>query len=354
MLRRSRLVFQGGGGGGDLYTGGLPNLTAALNARGNAEDRGKWTDPDPKRQRGIPRRSRQAMSSIKTLHESSALIVMGRNRCNNFNSNQYLLVSKDTNEGIFVDFADDWADDWVGFVTEAGIDVRFVFLTHLHIDNIIGLAPFHRMMPHVRIAWNLADRYWLEKFPAACRRYCREDMVHADLPMTTLSLGPIPRNAAFLHGEEDRQREGKSSCGGASPSSYRSTPNLNLFLSGSTTRSSSFIEFGSLSLFYIASPGHSMGHMMLHIPQEKLLFSGDLIGYDWIGRTDLPMALGSLMGQSLRMLEGFPDHTVLMPGHGRLTTMGRERKCNKGLQRLYELIAAGKPIPSVGFGDGTL
>jgi glyoxylase-like metal-dependent hydrolase (beta-lactamase superfamily II) len=311
MLRRCRVLRVSN----DVFSGGLPNLTAATNAVGALSDSSKWTSLDPSKQRGVARRVRASMGSIIAIHESSALIVFGRNRCNNFNSNQYLLVSKSTNEGVFIDMADDWPDDWVGFVNESRISVRLVFLTHLHVDNIIGLAPFHRMMPSVPVAWNLAEKYWLEKFPAACRRYGRGDMAGAALPMHRLSADP----------------------------------GSNLLLTSMTTRSTSFIEFGSLGLFYMHTPGHSMGHMMLHVPQEKLLFSGDVIGFDFIGRVDLPMALGSMLGQTLRALEELPDNTVLLPGHGRLTTLARERKCNLGLQRVYELMAAGRSIPSVGF-----
>lgn len=310
----------------DIYTGGLPNLTTATNAIGTAEDTGKWTSQDTTKHRGIPRRDRALMNAIRPIHETSSCIILGRNRCNNFNSNQYCLVSKQTNEGLFIDMADDWVDDWVGVVNESGIKVRMVFMTHLHIDNMIGLAPFHKMMPHVPVAWNLAEKYWLEKFPQACRRYGRDDMIHGVLPMNKIGGGGGGLQEAGLG-------------------------NHNILLSSMTTRSTSFIEFGDLALFYIFSPGHSIGHMMLHIPQEKLLFSGDLIGFDEIGRIDIPMGLGSMLGQSLRALEELPDNTVVLPGHGKLTTLARERRCNKGLQRLYELMAAGKPIPSVGFNN---
>lgn len=314
----------------NIYTGGLPNLTTATNSIGAAEDTGKWTSQDPTKQRGIPRRDRTLMTSIRPIHETPSCLVIGRNRCNNFNCNQFLLVSKSTNEGIFIDMCDDWADDWVGFVNESGINVRMVFMTHLHVDNMIGLGPFHKMMPDVPVAWNLAEKYWLEKFPDACRRYKRDDMVNATLPMHRMVTTKRAANTEFV------QENGGMGT-------------HNIFLTSMTTRSTSFIEFGDLALFYIYSPGHSMGHTMLHVPQEKLLFSGDLIGFDTIGRIDIPMGVGSMLGQSLRSLEELPDNTVILPGHGKMTTLARERKCNKGLQRLYELMAAGKNIPSVGF-----
>jgi glyoxylase-like metal-dependent hydrolase (beta-lactamase superfamily II) len=122
-------------------------------------------------------------------------------------------------------------------------------------------------------------------------------------------------------------------------------------LTSNTTRSTSFLQLGRTMLFYIHAPGHSMGHTMLHIPEEKLLFTGDLICYDSVGRVDLPMALGSLQAQSLRRLEELPDNTVVLPGHGRMSTLARERRCNTGLQRVYELMAAGRPVPSVGLNN---
>ena len=97
-----------------------------------------------------------------------------------------------------------------------------------------------------------------------------------------------------------------------------------------------------------------MGHTMLHIPQEKLLFSGDLLFHNAVGRVDLPWANGEQLAQSLRMLEDFPDNTVVLPGHGKMTTMGKERRENRALQRVYEMMKVGRQVPSVGHNIGYL
>ena len=72
------------------------------------------------------------------------------------------------------------------------------------------------------------------------------------------------------------------------------------------------------------------------------------------GRVDIPYGQSDVLAQSLRVLEHFPDNTVLLPGHGRLTTLGRERRHNRGLQRVYELMKVGKQVPRVGFNSGFL
>ena len=216
-----------------------------------------------------------------------------------------------------VDATDDWMDDWIAFVATSKLTLKYVFITHCHVDNILNLSPLVAMMPSVSIAWCRSDFYWVENFGRCCERYERMDMRHVRLPILT-------------HRPQD------------------------VMLSASTNRTSSFLLLGETPVFYVATPGHSMGHMMLSVPQEKLLFSGDLIYHNGIGRVDLPYGSGSLMAQSLRMLEDFPDNTVVLPGHGRLTTMGRERRHNRGLQRLYELISIGKQEPAVGFNDGYL
>ena len=80
-------------------------------------------------------------------------------------------------------------------------------------------------------------------------------------------------------------------------------------------------------LFHV--PGHSPDSVCFLWDDQKLLFGGDVLFRDSIGRTDFP-------GGSMRQLvEGIqtklltlPDDTVLCPGHGPLTTVGEEKRHN--------------------------
>ncbi|CUF36752.1 beta lactamase-like protein, putative [Bodo saltans] len=290
------------------------NLTSLTNSYNSAKELSKWgSDRSPAK--GVLRIPREDMKPISTLHESKQIIVAGRNRCNKFLSNQFMIASKTTREAILIDASDDWMDDWAMFFNSSGLTLKYCFLTHCHIDNIINLNPLMQLIPDTKIAWCSADQYWVKEFPRACERYHRFEMKNAPLPMAR-------------HRPQD------------------------LRLTMASDRSTSFLALGNTLLFHISTPGHSPGHMVLSVPQEKLLFSGDLIFDEGIGRVDLPYGNGAHLAQSLRMLEDIPDNTVILPGHGRLTTMGKERKKNRGLQRVYEMMKVGRQEPSVGFNYG--
>ena len=65
-----------------------------------------------------------------------------------------------------------------------------------------------------------------------------------------------------------------------------------------------------------------------------LLVAGDTLFADSIGRTDLPLGDGRLLLQSIReRLLTLPETTLVIPGHGGKTTIGRERERNPFLRR---------------------
>jgi glyoxylase-like metal-dependent hydrolase (beta-lactamase superfamily II) len=81
--------------------------------------------------------------------------------------------------------------------------------------------------------------------------------------------------------------------------------------------------------------GHTPGSISLWIPGEKKLLSGDTLFRDNIGRTDLPGGDGRRILVSIReKLLPLPDDTLVIPGHGDTTTIGRERQFNYFLRGL--------------------
>lgn len=80
-------------------------------------------------------------------------------------------------------------------------------------------------------------------------------------------------------------------------------------------------------------PGHSPDSLCFHLKRENLLFGGDVLFLDGIGRTDFP---GGSTRQLLSGIESklltLPDATRVYPGHGDDTTIGRERLENPFLQ----------------------
>jgi len=89
------------------------------------------------------------------------------------------------------------------------------------------------------------------------------------------------------------------------------------------------ISAGSLQAGILHTPGHTEGSICLYFPAEQKLIAGDTLFAGSIGRTDLP---GGSMQKILRSLHStvlaLPDETVVVPGHGPLTTIGEERASN--------------------------
>jgi len=72
----------------------------------------------------------------------------------------------------------------------------------------------------------------------------------------------------------------------------------------------------------IHTPGHSPGSLSIYWPEKKTLFTGDLIFYGGVGRTDFPKGNSKLLVKSIERLARL-DVELLLPGHGEIV-MGRE------------------------------
>jgi glyoxylase-like metal-dependent hydrolase (beta-lactamase superfamily II) len=93
------------------------------------------------------------------------------------------------------------------------------------------------------------------------------------------------------------------------------------------------LRVGNLEATVLHTPGHTEGSVCLYFPAQKKLIAGDTLFAGSIGRTDLP---GGDYEKILRSLKGpvmaLPDETEVVPGHGRVTTIGEERERNPFLQ----------------------
>ena len=83
----------------------------------------------------------------------------------------------------------------------------------------------------------------------------------------------------------------------------------------------------------IHTPGHTQGSVCLHFVPLKMVIAGDTLFAGSIGRTDLPGGDGAQIIDSIHArLLTLPDETRVVPGHGPVTTIGAERKSNPFLQ----------------------
>jgi hydroxyacylglutathione hydrolase len=93
------------------------------------------------------------------------------------------------------------------------------------------------------------------------------------------------------------------------------------------------LKAGSLAANVILTPGHTEGSICLYFPAEKKVIAGDTLFAGSIGRTDLPGGSFEKIIDSLHeKLLALPDDTVVVPGHGPLTTIGEERENNPFLK----------------------
>ncbi len=95
------------------------------------------------------------------------------------------------------------------------------------------------------------------------------------------------------------------------------------------------LQLGVADFQILETPGHTQGSLSIWIPQEEKLVAGDTLFRDSIGRTDLPGGNSRQLLASIKTrLLDLPEQTVVIPGHGQNTTIGREKERNPFLQRL--------------------
>ena len=88
------------------------------------------------------------------------------------------------------------------------------------------------------------------------------------------------------------------------------------------------LALGTHTLRVLHTPGHTPGGVCFYEADEKVLFSGDTIFEESIGRTDLGGKHEQLIHSIRTELLPLPDDVQILPGHGGTTTVGHERRYN--------------------------
>jgi glyoxylase-like metal-dependent hydrolase (beta-lactamase superfamily II) len=224
------------------------------------------------------------LETEKLIHE---ILPVGMLQCN-----CHIVGDPKTREAIVIDPGDD-AAKIIEAIGRHHLKVVAIVVTHTHIDHVIGLRRVHEVTgAPVYVHGDDLDLYRML------------DMQANWLGWKTPQISPI----------DQLVREGD------------------------------VIRWGQYEAQVIHTPGHTPGSICLYMPSDmpkenagamKLkngrgqLFAGDTLFAGSIGRTDL---WGGDFAGIIRSLKGklfeLPDETVVYPGHGELTTIGKERATN--------------------------
>ncbi len=194
-------------------------------------------------------------------------------------ANCYLAGCEETGAGVIIDPGDE-ADRILAEVEAAGLTIKYILNTHAHFDHIMANGPLVEALG------------------------------------SPLALHPL--DLPLL-----RQNGGAALFGLDAPPS----PEPDLLLAEGDT-----ISFGNYTLQVLYTPGHTPGHVSFYEATAKIVFDGDVLFADGIGRTDLPGgSFETLLHSINEKLMVLPDDTTVCSGHGPITTIGRERAGNPWL-----------------------
>lgn len=165
------------------------------------------------------------------------------------------------------------------FVDSNRLTVKYIVNTHLHLDHAFGNGRASRRWKLVAMA-HQADMPLGLQLPGQARMFG----LPGDFEPVTLTE-PLDENTVLTLGDE--------------------------------------------TIRVIETPGHSPGGVSLYAPTSGILFSGDSLFNNGIGRTDLPGGSHATLIDSLRRkLLALPGDTVVYPGHGPATTIAHEAATN--------------------------
>ncbi|MBE5213177.1 MBL fold metallo-hydrolase [Pectobacterium sp. A535-S3-A17] len=199
-----------------------------------------------------------------------------------FSQNCTLLWCEKTNEAAIVDPGGD-AEKIKRAVTDAGISVKQILLTHGHLDHVGAAAELAEHYQVAIIGPQIEDAFWLEGLPAQSRMFGLEECA---------SLTP---SRWLQEGDE--------------------------------------VNVGETTLAVFHCPGHTPGHIVFFDAESRLAQVGDVIFNGGVGRTDFPQGDHQALIASIKnKLLPLGDDVTFIPGHGPMSTLGHERKTNPFLR----------------------
>lgn len=102
---------------------------------------------------------------------------------------------------------------------------------------------------------------------------------------------------------------------------------------GNNLKENEVIEFENEIIKIIETPGHTKGHLVYFFKNSKILFTGDLLFKNSIGRSDLPGGNYDQIISSIKSkIFSLKEETIIFPGHGESTSIYDEKRNNPYLK----------------------
>ena len=201
---------------------------------------------------------------------------------NEFSENCYVIYDKSSKEAAIIDPGmryDQEKQNVASFVKSNSLSIKYILLTHSHVDHIFG-SDFCVKEFGIEVYGNLEDQLGL----------------------------PAPQVQSEMFGVGDS---------GFVPSITKKL------------EEGDELTFGNVTVKVIDCPGHSHHGLCFYCPNEKVVFTGDVLFNLSIGRSDFGSKFGGngerLVTNIKNKLLILPDEVEVYPGHGPKTTIGFEK-----------------------------
>ncbi|MCK5684014.1 MBL fold metallo-hydrolase [bacterium] len=202
-------------------------------------------------------------------------LIIEREILGDVSTNSFLVYTENSKDCFIVDLGD-FPSDHMKTIEKKSLNLKYILFTHGHYDHIFGLDK----MPESNYLKIMIDENDGECIPRA------------------------DRNLSCFVGVPFQ-------CDKAYETYDLNTP----------------FKCGNMEISIHSTPGHTAGSICILV--NDILFSGDTIFQQSIGRTDLPGGDHTVILESIdKICKTFPDDTVIFPGHGDPTDLKSEKTSN--------------------------
>ena len=191
----------------------------------------------------------------------------------NYSSNCYIISDKE--DITLIDPGSLEVEKIINYIVENNLNLKRVLLTHGHFDHIAGLKNILKYFKDIEIVIGIEEVNFLNNIELNLSYYLDKKI---EFDLDKLNLLKVKENDIV----DD--------------------------------------------FYVIDTPGHTIGSKTYYLKNMNVMFVGDFIFENTIGRTDFLTGDFFQMKKSIKKILTFKDNIIIMSGHGRNSTIGDERK----------------------------